>query len=118
MPIILKGKEVEMYADTGADISVMSKRQSQELQLDLVKTKMRIKPYGMKRRIKCTGYYVGPAMHGKEIANIGVYIVNSDVEALLSGPAAEALGILTFHGDTPNVRRCDSAPEEDENNHN
>ena len=89
-----------MFADTGADISVMSRKQAKELGLPLIKTKMRLKPYGGKRRIKCIGYYVGPIMHEGTVANVGIYVVKDNVEPLLSGDASEALGILTF-----NVRR-------------
>ena len=87
-----------MFADTGADISVMSKEMADELNLPLAKTDMRIKPYGMKRRIRCCGFYVGPVMYGDKMANVGIYVVKGDVEALLSGPASEALGIISFNG--------------------
>ena len=96
-----------MFADTGADISVIPKQLSDDLQLPLVKTKMRIKPYGMKRRIRCVGYYVGPIMYGEEVANVGLYVVKGDVEPLLSGAASEALGIISFNGsNSADIRQC------------
>ena len=101
--VIVKEREVSMFADTGADISVMSKEMADELKLPLAKTDMRIKPYGMKRRIRCCGFYVGPVMYGDKVANVGIYVVKGDVEALLSGPASEALGIISFNG---GARRC------------
>ena len=104
VPVLIKERVVSMFADTGADISVISRRLAKELQLPLIKTKMRLKPYGGKRRIKCVGYYVGPVMYEGAVANVGVYVVKDDVEPLLSGGASEALGILTFHGDQ-HVRR-------------
>ena len=76
VPILIKEKVVDMYADTGADVSVMSHKLSKELELPLVKTKMRIKPYGTKKRIRCVGYYVGPIMYGNTVANVGIYVVN------------------------------------------
>ena len=108
VPVVIKEKEVSMFADTGADISVIPKTLADELDLDLVKTKMRIKPYGSRRRIRCVGYYVGPVRYGEEIANVGLYVVKGDAEALLSGSASEALGIISFHGNQ-HVRRTEEA---------
>ena len=54
------------------------------------------------------GYYVGAIMHNEHVANICIYIINKEVETLLSGPAAEALGILTFNikdKNQPSLRR-------------
>ena len=102
--MVIKEKVVQMFADTGADISVISKSLSDELGLPLTKTPMRIKPYGQKRRIRCVGMYVGPVRYDDEIANVGIYVVKGEVEALLSGAASEALGIISFHGDRE-VRR-------------
>ena len=67
-------------------------------ELPLIKTSMRLKPYGGERRIKCIGYYVGPVMYNGTVANIGIYVVRENVEPVLSGGASEALGLLTFHG--------------------
>ena len=113
VPILIKEKVVKMYADTGSDITVISKGLAEELDLPLIPTKMRIKPYGMKKRIKCVGYYVGPVMYGDTVAHVGIYVVkNPNVEALLSGSASEALGIITFNGSAA-VRR-NSVEEENE----
>ena len=107
VPVILKEKEVLMFADTGADISVVPKSLADELELPLVRTKMRIKPYGMQKRIRCVGYYVGPVMYEGEVANVGLYVVKGEVEPLLSGAASEALGIISFNGTKDaGVRRC------------
>ena len=76
-----------MFADTVADISVMSKKMADDLDLPLTKTRMKIKPYGMKKKIRCCGLYVGPVMYGDKMANVGIYVVKGDVEALLSGAA-------------------------------
>ena len=47
--------------------------------------------------MKCVGFYVGAVKYKSQVANIRIYVVNKDVEPLLSGPAAEALGILTLN---------------------
>ena len=107
VPVVIKETEVAMFADTGADVSVIPKSLADQLDLSLVKTKMRIKPYGSKKRIRCVGYYVGPIRYGEEIANVGMYVVKGNVEPLLSGPASEALGVISFHGDI-GVRRSGS----------
>ena len=41
-------------------------------------------------------------MYGDRIASIGIYVINKDVETLLSGPVAEELGIISFNGDSVN----------------
>ena len=46
--VIIKENEVQAFADTGADISVMSLRLATKLGLPLQKTKMKIKPHGSK----------------------------------------------------------------------
>ena len=103
IPVVIKEKEITMFADTGADVSVIPKTLADQLSLQLVKTKMRIKPYGSKKRIRCVGYYVGPVRFEDKIANVGIYVVKGNMEALLSGAASEALGIISFHG--KNIRR-------------
>ena len=112
VPVVIKEKEVQMFADTGADISVISVSLANELALPLLKTKMRIKPYGATKRIKCVGYYVRPVRYKDEIANIGIYVVKGNVEPLLSGAASEALGVISFHGST-DVRRTEECDEEE-----
>ena len=101
--VVVKEKVVSMFADTGADISIMSKKMADKLNLPLTRTRMKIKPYGMKKKIRCYGLYVGPIMYEDKIANVGIYVVKGNVEALLSGAASESLGIISFNGET---RRC------------
>ena len=69
-----------------------------KLEFPLSLAKMRIKPKSSKT-MQCIGYYLGVAMHNGAVANVGIYIVDNQVEALLSGPACEALGIISFHGE-------------------
>ena len=96
--VVIKEKPVVVFADTGADVSVVSFALATKLGLPLVKTKTRIRPYGAKECLKSLGYYMGPVMYKDVVVNVGMHVVDGDVEALLSGRAAEALGILTFHG--------------------
>ena len=94
--VVIKETPVTVYADTGADICVMSKSIAEELGLTLKKTRMRIKPFGSKH-MRCVGYYVGPVMYEDTVANVRIYVVKKEVETLLSGPVSEALGIITFN---------------------
>ena len=97
-----------MFADSGANISVMPLSMATKLGLPLSKTKMCIKPHGSKT-MKCVGYYMGAVMHSDTVANVGIYVVNKEAETLLSGPACEALGIISFYGEnavpSPNAHR-------------
>ena len=38
-------------------------------------------------------------MHNDTVANVRIYVVDEEVETLISGPACEALGIISFHGE-------------------
>ena len=101
--VVINGEVVSAFADTGADISVMSKERAKALGLKLCKTKMKIRPYGSKA-VRCKGCYVGTIMHGDQVVNACIYVVNQKVETLLSGKVCEELGIIEF---TPKpVRRA------------
>ena len=99
--VIIKETSVKAYADTGSDLNITSKKMAKQLGLKLEKTRMSIRPYGSKK-MKCKGYAVATVMYGDRVANIGIYVVNKDVETLLSGPVAEELGIISFNGDSVN----------------
>ena len=103
--VVINGETTKAFADTGADINVMSKRRSKELGLKLCKTKMKIRPYGSKA-VRCKGCYIGTVMHGDQVINTCIYIVNQEVETLLSGKASEELGIIEFKPQP--VRRAES----------
>ena len=47
---------------------------------------MKIKPYGSSS-LKCKGVHMGPVICGDAVAKLKIYVVNRDVETLLSGPA-------------------------------
>ena len=94
--VIIMETPVKAFADTGADICIMSKKKARKLGLKLQKTKMAIRPYGSKK-MKCCGFSTVTVMHNERVANIALYVINKDVETLLSGAAAEELGIITFN---------------------
>ena len=106
--VIIKERRVSAFADTGADICVMSRKKAEALALPLGKTKMKIRPYGSKS-VKCCGYYIGTIMHGESVANTCIYVVKQDLETLLSGRVSEELGIITFNptpdNQQPSIRR-------------
>ena len=58
---------------------------------------------------------VASPMYGDAIANVGIYVVDGEVEALLSGNASEALGIITFHG-KGRIRRSEAQEAQDADN--
>ena len=97
--VTIKENRVKAFADTGADICIMSKKKATELSLGMKKTKMTIHPYGS-NKMKCCGYNVVTVMCDDKVANVGMYIINKNVETLLSGRAAEELGIITFNADS------------------
>ena len=94
--VIIKEKEVEVFADTGADVSVISMTLAKELKLELQKANLKLKPFGSKS-IRCKHAYIGTVMYGENVANVKLYVIPKDVETLLSGAAAEALGIISLH---------------------
>ena len=93
--VVVNGKVTKAYADTGADISVMSKSRAKELGLKLCKANMKIEPYGSKP-VRCKQCYIGTVMYGEQVVNACVYAVNQEVEFLLSGKICEELGIIEF----------------------
>ena len=93
--IVVKESKIKAFADTGADICVMSKKTAKECNLPLSKTKVKIRPFGSKS-MRCRGCYTGTVMCGTNVANACIYIVDQDVETLLSGPLSEELGIISF----------------------
>ena len=91
--VIIKEHKVKVFADTGADVCIMSKKQANKLGLPLSKTGMSIYPFASEN-MKCCGYHVGTVMYGDNVANIGIYVLNKNVN--ISGRVAEELGILTL----------------------
>lgn len=94
--VIIKEKIVPAFADTGADICIMSKKTATDLQIPIHKTKMKIKPYGSKK-VKCCGEYTGTIMFADHVANTSIYIIDHDVETLLSGKVSEDLNIIEYN---------------------
>ena len=96
--IVIKETAVTAFEDTGADICVMSLVNAKSIDLPLTNTKIKIRPYGSKS-IKCAGFYEGTVMHGQAVANIKMYVVDQQLEMLLSGRVCEALGIIKFNSE-------------------
>ena len=94
--VVVNENVVPVFADTGADISVMSLKVAKQIKLPLNKTKVKIRPYGSKP-LKCVGYYEGTIMYGSTVANSRIYVIKQPVETLLSGRLCEELQILKFH---------------------
>ena len=66
MEVVVNGQNIHAFADTGADICIMSTRNAHSLMLPIQKTKMKIKPYGSKK-MRCSGEYVGTIMYGNNV---------------------------------------------------
>ena len=94
--VVVRGKKIKVYADTGADVSIMSYSNAKKLNLPLRKTRMRIRPYGSRPKA-CKGSYTGTIMHGDAVTNATIYVINKEVETLISGAVSEQLGIITFN---------------------
>lgn len=94
--VIVKEQEITAFADTGADVNVMSSTTANKLQLPLMETQVRVKPYGS-RSLKCLGSYEGCVTFGDAFAVAKFYVVDASVETLLSGKLCEALGIIKFN---------------------
>ena len=94
--IVVKENVIKAYADTGADICVMSQKVALELGLEVTRTRMKLHPFGSKE-IRCTGSYIGTVIFKDCVANVKFYIVPKQVETLLSGAAAEVLGIISLN---------------------
>ena len=95
VPVVINGEKTRAFADTGADICITSYKTAQKLKLPIQKTEMKIKPYGSPAK-RCKGCYIGTIMHGDAVTNAQIYILNQEVETLLSGKVCEALGIIQF----------------------
>ena len=85
--VVINEQPVAAFADTGADVSVMSEKVAKQLGLHLTRTRMKIEPYGSKI-FKCKGCFVGTIMLGEAMENVSIY-VKQKVEMLLSGGVSE-----------------------------
>ena len=94
--VVVNGQNIHAFADTGADICIMSTKNAHSLMLPIQKTKMKIKPYGSKK-MRCSGEYVGTIMYGNNVTNTSIYIIDQDVETLLSGAVCEDLNIIKYN---------------------
>ena len=108
-----QGEHHTSFADTGANISVMSVKSAQSIKLLLTRTKIKILPYGSKP-LKSLSYYDGTVMCGTTVANICLHVIKPNVKIFLSGKICEELGIITFNSRPPNTsdqRVCSIDPD-------
>ena len=106
---MIKERNVTAYVDTGADICVMSESKAKKLGINLLPTKMKIRPYGCRPK-RCIGEYLGTIRYGQQVVNTVIYILREEVETLLSGTVSEALGAISFNEES-RVNKIDSTPE-------
>ena len=66
--VTIRGKTTKVFADTGADICIMSYATAKKLKLPLQNTNMKIRPYGSSTK-SCKGCYTGSVMHGGAVTN-------------------------------------------------
>ena len=95
--VIIKERKVPAFCDTGAELCTMSKKHAKRINLDIMPTDMSIRPYGSRRLKKCYGEACCTVRFGDRVANTWFYIMDGNVETLLSGPVSEELGIITMH---------------------
>ena len=69
--VIIKECKIEAYADTGADVNVISKAKAEEMNLPLLPTKERTRLYGSKA-LKCVGFYRGTIRYGDSCQRFSV----------------------------------------------
>ena len=69
--VVMNGKEIRAYADTGADVCIMSLENARKMNLPMQKTKMKIRPYGSKAK-RCTAHYTGTIMFGDAVTNANI----------------------------------------------
>jgi len=86
--VIVKSKKIKVYADTGAEINVMSKKMANNSKLKNYPTKMAIKPYNSNTK-PCFGETVATFTFCENVANVKFYIIDAKLETLISGPDAK-----------------------------
>lgn len=72
--VIIREKVVPAFADTGADINVMSYKTASKLKIPLKETKTKVRPYGS-RSLECAGYYDGTVSIGDAFSVARFYVI-------------------------------------------
>ena len=109
--VIIKERKVPVFCDTGAEICIMSRKNAKRIGLDILPTSMKIRPYGSKAK-KCQGEATCTVRYDASVANAKFYIIEKDVETLLSGTVCEELGVITLHTDNASkIQRTPGIPE-------
>ena len=93
--VIIKEKPVTVFADTGAEICIMSKKVAKATGLRIIPTDMTIRPYNSPST-PCLGETIATVTYGERVANVKFYVVAGKSETLISGAVSEALGIIRF----------------------
>jgi hypothetical protein len=109
--VVIKETSVPAFCDTGADICIMSRKNAKRIGLKMLPTTMSVRPYGS-RAMKCLGETTCTVKHHDSVSNTKFYVMNKEVETLLSGPVCEELGIITFSEEpTNNIRMTTNIDE-------
>ena len=48
-------------------------------------------------KMKCSGEYLGTIMYGNNVTNTSIYIIDQEVETLLSGAVCEDMNIIKYN---------------------
>ena len=107
--VMVREHQIKVFCDTGADACVISKKTAKQLGLEILPTKMEIKPYGSKSK-KCVGETVCTITYEEAVTNAKFFVIKDYAETLLSGAVCEDLGILEFKHKVE-IKKVDIAPE-------
>ena len=109
--VVIKERKVPSFCDTGADVCIMLRRNAKRIGLKILPTLMRVRPFGSKT-MRCLGEAICTVRHEANVANTRFYIMEKNVETLLSGTVCEELGIITLHrNNVTEVRKTPGIPE-------
>ena len=120
----VNGTELQMRVDSGCKKVLIPEKQFNKLKQKgrLVKTKVKLRPYGMTENIEVKGRVrlVLRSMSGSLVTEWGYVVVGHQVETLLGSSAAKALGILQIipegKQDVPSEATDESVASVSENN--
>lgn len=93
----INGTNVDMIIDTGATrnfLPVSIARQVMNKNQELKETPKKFFAYGQSKPLDCRGYFRAVLTYGNSSIDDDVFVINGNVEPLLSGTASFRLGIL------------------------
>ena len=96
--INIDAKKITAIIDTGASINIMAERQYRDLARSqpLQKARVRVFAYGQKQPLTMTGMFEATIEHECIQVPSKIYVAVDGQGMLLSGKAAEALGLIHF----------------------